>query len=78
MAGPIILVLYIDDTPIAAKRMSTVDALKKQLKFAFSTKDLGAAEHGLEVRIRRQREQRTLYLSQEKHVDKGAGQILYG
>ncbi|MCO5603724.1 hypothetical protein L7F22_057875 [Adiantum nelumboides] len=42
---PIILVLYVDDMLIAAKKRSTVDALKEQLKSAFSMKDLGAAEH---------------------------------
>ena len=33
-------------------------------------KDLGGARHVLEVRIRRQREQHTLYLSQEKYIEK--------
>ncbi|MCO5569008.1 hypothetical protein L7F22_022714 [Adiantum nelumboides] len=43
--SPIILVLYVDDMLIAAKKKSTVDAFKEQLKSAFSMKDLGAAEH---------------------------------
>ncbi|MCO5554677.1 hypothetical protein L7F22_008210 [Adiantum nelumboides] len=68
--SPIILVLYVDDMLIAAKKRSTVDALKEQLKSAFSMKDLGAAEHVLGVRIRRQRDQRILYLSQEKYIEK--------
>ena len=55
---------------IAAKKRSTVGALKKQLKSAFSMKDLGGAEHVLGVRIRRQREQHTLYLSLEKYIQK--------
>ncbi|MCO5556884.1 hypothetical protein L7F22_010438 [Adiantum nelumboides] len=55
---------------IAAKKRSTVDALKEQLKYAFLMKDLGAAEHVLGVRIRRQRDQRILYLSQEKYIEK--------
>ncbi|MCO5564143.1 hypothetical protein L7F22_017799 [Adiantum nelumboides] len=55
--SPIILVLYVDDMLIAAKKRSTMNALKEQLKSAFSMKDLGAAEHVLEVRIRRQRDQ---------------------
>ena len=33
-------------------------------------KDLGGSEHVLGVRIRRQREQHTLYLSHEKYIDK--------
>ena len=32
--------------------------------------NLGGAEHVLGVRIRRQREQHTLYLAQEKYIDK--------
>ncbi|MCO5587877.1 hypothetical protein L7F22_041829 [Adiantum nelumboides] len=68
--SPIILVLYVDDMLIAAKKRSTVDAFKEQLKSAFSMKDLGAAEHLLGVRVTRQRDQRTLYLSQEKYIEK--------
>ena len=41
---------------LAATKRSTVDVLKKQLKSAFSMKELGGAEHVLGVRIRRQRE----------------------
>ena len=67
--SPIILVLYVDDMLIAANKRSTVDVLKKQLKTAFLMKDLGGVEHVLGVRIRRQMEQHTLYLSQEKHSD---------
>ncbi|MCO5615152.1 hypothetical protein L7F22_069441 [Adiantum nelumboides] len=37
---PIMLVLYVDDMLIAAKKQSTVDALKEQLKSAFSMKDV--------------------------------------
>ncbi|MCO5595641.1 hypothetical protein L7F22_049686 [Adiantum nelumboides] len=54
---------------IAAKKSSIVDALKEQLKSAFSMKDLGATEHVLGVRIRRQRDQRILYLSQERYIE---------
>ena len=41
-----------------------------QLSAAFSMKDLGKAEHILGMRIKRQREQHTLYLSQEKYIEK--------
>ncbi|MCO5577282.1 hypothetical protein L7F22_031109 [Adiantum nelumboides] len=68
--SPIILVLYVDDMLIAAKKSSTVDALKEQLKSAFSMKYLGESEHILGVRVTRQRDQHTLYLSQEKYIEK--------
>ena len=68
--SPIIFVLYVDDMLIAGKKRSAVDALKQQLNTAFSMKDLGDAEHILGMRIRRQRDQHTLYLSQEKYIEK--------
>ena len=46
--SPIILGLYVDDMLIAAKKRSTVDVLKKQLKSAFSMNDLGELNMYLE------------------------------
>ncbi|MCO5613145.1 hypothetical protein L7F22_067421 [Adiantum nelumboides] len=68
--SPIILVLYVDDMLLAGKEKSTLDALKEQLNTAFSMKDLGDAEHILGMRINRLRDQHTLYLSQEKYIEK--------
>ena len=68
--SPIILVLYVDDMLLAGKEKSTLDALKQQLNTAFSMKDLGDAEHILGMRIKRLRDQHTLYLSQEKYIEK--------
>ena len=66
----ILLALYVDDMLLAGKEKSTLDALKQQLNTTFSMKDLGDAEHILGMRIRRLRDQHTLYLSQEKYIEK--------
>ncbi|MCO5610248.1 hypothetical protein L7F22_064484 [Adiantum nelumboides] len=74
--SPIILVLYVDDILIAAEKRSTVDALKEQLKSSnwFQIREainwiVWTAEHVLGVRIRRQRDRRILYLSQERYIE---------
>ena len=68
--SPIIPVLYVDDMLLAGKKKSTLNALKQQLNSAFSMKDLGEAEHILGMRIKRDRQQYTLHLSQEKYIEK--------
>ena len=66
----IILVLYIDDMLLPGKKKSTLNALKQHQISAFSMKDLGEAEHILGMRIKRDRQQYTLHLSQEKYIEK--------
>ena len=68
--SPIILVLYVDYLLLAGKRKSTRKALKQQLNSAFSMKDLGEAKYILGMRIKRDRQQYTLHLSQEKYIEK--------
>ena len=68
--SPIMLVLYMDDMLVAGKKKSTLNALKQQLNSAFSMKDLGEAEHILGMRIKWDRHQYTLHLSQEKYIEK--------
>ncbi|KAH7387965.1 hypothetical protein KP509_16G051000 [Ceratopteris richardii] len=55
---------------LAGKKKSTLNALKQQLNSAFSMKDLGEAEHILGMRIKRDRQQHTLQVSQEKYIEK--------
>ena len=62
--------LYVDDMLLVGKQKCTLDALKEQLNIAFSMKDLGEVEHILGMRIKRQRKQHLLYLSQEKYIEK--------
>ncbi|NHV87521.1 reverse transcriptase domain-containing protein, partial [Escherichia coli] len=66
----IILLLYVDDMLIAGQNKDTVQELKQQLSSAFSMKDLGPAEHILGMRIRRDRKDCLLYLSQERYLTK--------
>lgn len=67
----VILVLYADDMLIVAgKNIHEIVLLKKKLSEIFSMKDLGDANHLLGMRIKRDRSQRLLYLSQEAYVHK--------
>ncbi|KAH9722768.1 Integrase catalytic domain-containing protein [Citrus sinensis] len=66
----IYLVLYVDDILIASKSMKLIDLLKQQLKDKFDMKDLGPAKKILGVKMIRNRTARTLFLSQEKYVNK--------
>ena len=68
--SPIILVLYVDDTLIAAKHETSLQELKCKLKSAFSMKDLGNAEHILGIRIRRDRQKKLLFASQGNYIEK--------
>ena len=52
------------------KKKGTLNALEKQLNSAFSMKDFGEAEHILGMQIKRDRQQYTLHLSQEKFIEK--------
>ena len=51
----IILLLYVDDMLIAAKSMSEINELKKQLSNEFEMKDLDAAKKILGMEISRDR-----------------------
>ena len=59
----IYLLLYVDDMLIAAKSMSDIDELKKQLSNEFEMKDFGAAKKILSMEISRDRPSRKVYLS---------------
>ena len=68
--SPIVLILCVDDMPLAGREEKEhSDALKQQLNSAFSMKDLGEAEHILGMRIKRDRQQ-YMRLSQEKYIEK--------
>ena len=66
----IYLLLYVDDMLIAAKSMSQVNILKKQLSDEFEMKDLGAAKKILGMEIIRDRSVGKLFLSQQTYVEK--------
>ena len=68
--SPIILVLYVDDRLIAGNHHNILQELKCKLKYAFSMKDLGNAENILGIRIRRDRQIKLLFVSQDKYIEK--------
>ena len=61
----IYLLLYVDDMLIAAKSMSDIDELKKQLSNEFEMKDLGPSNKILGMVISRDRPSGKVYLSQK-------------
>ncbi|MCO5575669.1 hypothetical protein L7F22_029473 [Adiantum nelumboides] len=66
----IILILYVDDMLIAEKFIIEIKNLKESLSKQFYMKDLGDANHFLDMRIKRDRQYGMLELSQEKYVHK--------
>ena len=68
--GHIYLLLYVDDMLIASKDKEEVKHLKSRLAEEFNMKDLGPAKKILGMEILRDRNERTLRLSQEAYVKK--------
>ena len=66
----IYLLLYVDDMLIATKRMCEDDKLKSLLHKEFDIKDLGATNKIMSIEIRRDREERKLWLSQKNYIRK--------
>ena len=66
----LILILYVDDMLIARKNINEVDALKSKLNATFDMKDLGEANNILGMRIVRNTDKKTLFLSQSRYIDK--------
>ena len=64
------LLLYVDDMLIAAKNISEIQVLKKQLSDEFEMKDLGAAKKILGMEIQRDRTSKKVYLSQKSYIEK--------
>ena len=67
----LILILYVDDMLLAGSSMDEMATLQSKLNDAFDMKDLGNANHILDMRIMRDRQKRLLYLSQTEYIDKG-------
>ena len=60
----IYLLTYVDDLLIAGKDINLITELKNKLKSAFALTDMGPAEHFLGMKIVRDRDARTLTLTQ--------------
>ena len=59
-----------DDIPIASKSQKDVDTIKKLLNSKYGVKDLGPMSRFLSYHVRRDREKKTITLSQEHYVGK--------
>ena len=64
------LLLYVDDMLVAAKNKEDISQLKEELSQRFDMKDLGAAKRILGMEIIRNREENTLWLSQNGYLNK--------
>jgi hypothetical protein len=60
----------VDDMLIVGKHISRIKELKNTLSESFAMKDLGEARKILGIEIVRDRNEKKLYLSQEKYVEK--------
>ena len=66
----IYLLIYVDDMLIACKQKEEIEKLKVELNTEFEMKDLGAATKILGMQIIKDRDSKTLYLSQSDYVNK--------
>ena len=66
----VILLLYVDDIVLAAPTMDQIDWIRLQLYTEFDMTDLGELTTFLGLEISRNREKRTLHLSQSRYIAK--------
>jgi hypothetical protein len=66
----IILLLYVDDMLVAGSNMQDINVLKKKLDNSFVMKDLGVVKKILGMRIKRDRKNHKLTLSQGEYIEK--------
>ena len=67
---PVILLLYVDDIVLVAPTKTLIDWIRSKLEQEFDMTDLGELQSFLGLEIKRNRKQRTLYLSQSKYIQK--------
>lgn len=63
------LLVYVDDILIASKELAAVQAVKTELGATFDVRDLGEAKFFLGMEITRNREERTIKLSQVRAIN---------
>ncbi|KAH9670812.1 Integrase catalytic domain-containing protein [Citrus sinensis] len=66
----IYLLLYVDDMLIASKNRDEIERLKKQLASEFEIKDLGDAQRILGMKIRRDKKNGSVWLTQKSYLKK--------
>lgn len=64
----VIIVVYVDDLTIMAKRREVVDAIKDELNRRFKMKDLGDINYLLKMEVQRDMDNKTMTISQRKYV----------
>ena len=64
------LLLYVDDMLIVGQEAAKISQLKKELSKAFDMKDLGPAQQILGMEIVRDRQNKKLWLSQERYIER--------
>jgi hypothetical protein len=62
--------LYVDDLLILTPTVALMEQLKEQLSARFRVKDLGEISHYLGMKIRRSRQNRTIYMNQASYINK--------
>jgi hypothetical protein len=69
---PILIFVYVDDLLIASPRHlgKEKDRIKRQITEKYDVRDLGDAKHFLNIRITRDRDQKTLHLCQDTYIEK--------
>ena len=65
---PIIVAVYVDDKLILSKSLDAINHLKGQLSQEYELTDLGEAHWILGMEIIRDRERRTIELSQRRYI----------
>jgi hypothetical protein len=65
----IYVVLYVDDMLLVGNNMDVIKEVKSQLSSKFDMKDLGAANFIMGMEIKRDHENRKLWLNQRKYVE---------
>lgn len=68
--GFVLLLCYVDDIQIAALKLRSVQFVKKALLSKFPGKDAGESQFFLQMTITRDRAARTIYLKQQRHIEK--------
>ena len=66
----IILALWVDDLIIMGKKMEAVENIKNKLRKEFEMKDMGELKYFLGIHVQRNREERTIHISQKAYITK--------
>ncbi|GMF57827.1 unnamed protein product [Phytophthora fragariaefolia] len=64
----IIIVVYVDDLTIMSKSLKLINNIKRKLSMRFKMKDLGDIHYILKMGVRRNRENKTMSISQHQYI----------